>query len=94
VYVRAERDIYCERIPASSGAGGCQHVRALKITAFVDVETLHITGIHSTTSMNHDAKIGTQVVRRNAGNLRSLAADRGYDTKASTMNSGRTASVS
>ncbi|AHG02914.1 transposase ISH9 [Halobacterium sp. DL1] len=57
-------------------------VRALKVTALVDVETLYITDIHSTTSKKHDAKIGPQVARRNAGDLRSLAADRGYDAKA------------
>jgi len=56
-------------------------VRALKVTAFVDVETLYITDIHTTTSKKHDAKIGPQVARRNAGDLRSLAADRGYDAK-------------
>jgi IS5 family transposase len=42
-------------------------VRALKVTALVDVETLYITDIHSTTSKKHDAKIGPQVARRNAG---------------------------
>jgi IS5 family transposase len=47
----------------------------------VDVETLYITDIHSTTSKKHDAKIGPQVARRNAGDLHSLAADRGYDAK-------------
>jgi len=57
-------------------------VRALKVTALVDVETLYITDIHSTTSKKHDAKIGPQVARRNVGDLRSLAADRGYDAKA------------
>jgi IS5 family transposase len=57
-------------------------VRALKVTALVDVETLYITDIHATTSKKHDAKIGPQVARRNAGDLRSLAADRGYDAKA------------
>jgi len=56
-------------------------VRALKVTALVDVETLYITDVHSTTSKKHDAKIGPQVARRNAGDLRSLAADRGYDAK-------------
>jgi len=55
--------------------------RALKVTALVDVETLYITDIHSTSFKKHDAKIGPQVARRNAGDLRSLAADRGYDAK-------------
>ena len=57
-------------------------VRALKVTALVDVETLYITDIHSTTSKKSDQRIGPQVARRNAGDLRSLAADRGYDAKA------------
>ena len=39
-------------------------VRALKVTALVDVETLYITDIHSTTSKKHDAKIGPQPRRR------------------------------
>jgi len=56
-------------------------VRALKVTALVDVETLYITDIHSTTSKKHDAKIGPQVARRNAGDPQSFAADRGYDAK-------------
>ncbi len=58
-------------------------VRALKLTALVDVETRYITDIYSTTSKKHDAKIGPQVARRNAGDLRSLADDRVYDAKAS-----------
>jgi len=57
-------------------------VRALKFTALVDVERLYITDIYCTTTKKHDAKIGPQVARRNAANLRSLAADRGYDSKA------------
>ena len=57
-------------------------VRALKVAVLMDVETLHITDIHSPTSKKHDAKIGPQDSRRNAGDLRSLAADRGYDAKA------------
>ena len=47
------------------------------MTALVDVETLYITDIHATTLKKHDAKIGPQVARRNAGDLRSLAADKG-----------------
>ena len=57
-------------------------VRALKLTALVDVETLYITDIHSTTSKKHDAKIGPQVAGISPSDLRSLAADRGYDVKA------------
>jgi IS5 family transposase len=71
----------------------CTHyrVRALKVTALVDVDTLHITDIHSTTSKKHDAKICPQVARRNAGDLLSLAADRGYDAKPSAINSSKPA---
>jgi hypothetical protein len=36
------------------------HVRALKVTALVKIETLYITDIHSTTSKKHDTKIGPQ----------------------------------
>ena len=56
-------------------------VRSLKVTALVDVKTLYVTDVHCTTTKKHDAKIGPQVARRNAGDLRSLAADRGYDAK-------------
>ena len=59
------------------------HVRTLKVTALVDVETLYITDVHSTTKTPSDFRIGPQVARRNATYLRSLAADRGYDAKPS-----------
>jgi hypothetical protein len=52
-------------------------VRALKVTTLVDVETVYITDIHSTTSKKHDAKIDPQVARRNAGDLQCLAAGHG-----------------
>lgn len=57
-------------------------VQALKVTALVDVKTLYTTDIHWTTSKKHDAKIGPQVARISAGDLRSLATDKGYDAKA------------
>ncbi len=56
-------------------------VRSLKVTALVDVKTLYVFDVHCTTTKKHDAKIGPQVARRNAEDLRSLAADRGYDGK-------------
>jgi len=59
-------------------------IRALKVTALVDVETLYITDIHCTTTKKHDAKIGPRVGCIPAGDLRSLAADRGYDLNAFT----------
>ena len=57
-------------------------VRSLKVTTLVDVETLYVTDVHCTTTKKHDAKIGPQVARRNAGDLLSLAANKGYDAKA------------
>jgi IS5 family transposase len=57
------------------------HVRTLKVTALVDVETLYITDVHSAASTPSDFRVGPQIARRNAGRLRSLAADRGYDDK-------------
>ena len=57
-------------------------VRALKVAALLNVETLSIIDIHCTTAKKHDSKIGPQVARRNAADLRSLAADRGYGSKA------------
>jgi IS5 family transposase len=56
--------------------------RSLKVTALVDVGTLYVTDVHCTTTKTHDTKIGPQLARRNARELRSLAADRGYDAKA------------
>lgn len=47
-------------------------VRALKVTALVDVETLYITDIQSSTSKKHDARLGPQVARVPADDLRSI----------------------
>jgi len=55
-------------------------LRSLKVTALVDVETLYITDVHSAAGKPSDFRIGPQVARRNAGDLRSLAADSGYDS--------------
>lgn len=57
-------------------------VRTLKVTALVDVETLYVTDVHVSTKTPSDFRIGPQVTRRNAGDLLSVAADRGYDDKA------------
>lgn len=51
------------------------------MTALVDVKTLYVFDVHYMTTKKHDAKIGPQVARHNAEDLRSLAADRGYDGK-------------
>jgi IS5 family transposase len=54
-------------------------VQTLKTTALIDTASQAILDIHCTTSKRHDTQIGWQVARRNTGDLRSLAADKGYD---------------
>ena len=54
-------------------------VQTLKATALVDTETQAILDVHYTTEKRHDTQLGWQVARRNAGDLASLAADKGYD---------------
>jgi IS5 family transposase len=54
-------------------------VQTLKATALVDTETQAILDVHCTTEKRHDTQLGWQVARRNAGDLASLAADKGYD---------------
>lgn len=51
----------------------------MKTTALVDTATQAILDVHCTTTKRHDTQIGWQVARRNAVDLRSLAADMGYD---------------
>ncbi len=54
-------------------------VQTLKATALVDTESRAILDVHCTTEKRHDTQLGWQVARRNAGDLASLAADKGYD---------------
>ncbi len=54
-------------------------VQTLKATALVDTESQAILDVHCTTGKTHDTQLGWQVARRNAGDLASLAADKGYD---------------
>jgi len=54
-------------------------VQTLKTTALVDTESQAILDVHCTTKKRHDTQIGWQLARRNAGELHSLAADKGYD---------------
>jgi IS5 family transposase len=54
-------------------------VQTLKTTTLIDTATQAILDVHCTTSKKHDTKIGKQVALRNAGDLRTLAADKGYD---------------
>jgi IS5 family transposase len=68
---RASRH-YCQRTN--------YRVQTLKVTKLVDTETQVILDLHcSTTREGSDADLCEQIVRRNAGDLRTLAADKGYD---------------
>jgi len=55
---------------------------ALKVTARSWMSKRCTSPTSTRPPRRNDAKIGPQVARRNAGDLRSLAADRGYDAKA------------
>jgi len=54
-------------------------VQTLKTTALVDTDSQAVLDVHCTTEKRHDTQIGWQVALRNAGDLHSLAADKGYD---------------
>jgi IS5 family transposase len=55
-------------------------VQTLKVTKLVDTATQAVLDLHcSTTVEGSDADLCEQIARRNAGDLRSLAADTGYD---------------
>jgi len=54
-------------------------VQTLKTTALVDTASQAVLDVHCTTTKKHDTHIGWQVALRNAGDLHSLAADKGYD---------------
>ena len=58
-------------------------VQTLKVTKLVDTESQAVLDIHcSTTLKGSDADLCEQIARRNAGDLRTLAADKGYDKTA------------
>jgi IS5 family transposase len=49
------------------------------VTLLVDIESHVVIDIHCMTRKTHDTQIGMQVARRNAGDLRLLIGDKGYD---------------
>ena len=53
--------------------------QTLKTTALVDTVSQAIPDVHCTTEKQHDTQLGWQLACRNAGELHSLAADKGYD---------------
>ena len=61
---------YCQR----SG----NMVQTLKVTTLTDVESLAVLDIHISARWQHDTKTGPQVVRRNADDLLSVAANNGF----------------
>ncbi len=54
-------------------------VQTLKTNALFDTESQAVLDVHCTTEKRHDTQFGWQLARRNAGELHSLAADKGYD---------------
>jgi IS5 family transposase len=58
-------------------------VQKLKVTKLVDTDSQAVLDVHcSTNREGSDADLAEQIARRNAGDLRSLAADKGYDKQA------------
>jgi len=53
-------------------------VQTLKVTTLTDVESLAVLDVHISARWQHDTKTGPQVVRRNADDLLSVAADNGF----------------
>ncbi|QLH81968.1 IS5 family transposase [Halosimplex pelagicum] len=63
---------YCQRTS--------YRVQKLKVTKLVDTDSQAVLDVHcSTNREGSDADLAEQIARRNAGDLRSLAADKGYD---------------
>ena len=53
-------------------------IKTLKVTILTDVESLAVLDVHIAARWKHDTKTGPQVVRRNADDLQSVAADNGF----------------
>ena len=53
-------------------------VQTLKVTTLTDVESLAVLDVHITARWRHDTKTGPQVVRWNADDLQSIAAEDGF----------------
>ncbi|TKX59768.1 IS5 family transposase [Halorubrum sp. ASP1] len=63
---------YCQRIS--------YRVQKLKVTKLADTASQAVIDVHcSTNREGSDTDLAEQIARRNAGGLRSLAADKGYD---------------
>ena len=53
-------------------------VQTLKVTTLTDVESLAVLDVHIAARWKHDTKTRPQVVRRNADDLLTVAADNGF----------------
>ena len=53
-------------------------VQTLKVTTLTDVGSLAVLDVHIAARWKHDTKTGPQVVRRNADDLLTVAADNGF----------------
>jgi IS5 family transposase len=53
-------------------------VKTVKATTLTDTESLAVLDVHSCIEREHDTKAGPRVVRRNADDLRAVAADNGF----------------
>ncbi|EMA10589.1 transposase [Haloarcula marismortui ATCC 33799] len=53
-------------------------VQTLKVTILTDVESIAVLDVHISARWQHDTKTGPQVVRQNADDLLSVAADNGF----------------
>lgn len=54
------------------------NVQTLKVTTVTDRESLAVLDVHISARWKHDTKTGPQVVRRNADDLLSVAADKAF----------------
>lgn len=57
-------------------------VDTLKVTFLVDTADHAIVDVHCSAKWPNDAKVGPQLTARNIDKIESLAADKGYDSKA------------
>ena len=53
-------------------------MKTIKATTLTDTESLAVLDVHCCIEREHDTKAGPRVVRRNADDLRSVAADNGF----------------
>ena len=53
-------------------------MKTIKATTLTDTESLAVLDVHCCIEREHDTKAGPRVVRRNADDLRTVAADNGF----------------